>query len=81
MLLRQVMEVRDVVANKDVHLVILQKKIESAKTPEEKERFEKQKFELLQVTCYYINQTRQKCSGLNIPAIVALLESIANFTD
>lgn len=59
--LRQVMDARDFVANKDVAIAILQKKIQSAKTPEEKERFEKQKFELLQVTCDclsdYINYT------------------------
>lgn len=44
------MEVQDIVANKDVAMMILQKKIQSAKTPEEKEEFEKQMFELHQVT-------------------------------
>ncbi|KAB5548861.1 hypothetical protein PHYPO_G00060580 [Pangasianodon hypophthalmus] len=61
----QVMEVQDVVANKDAHIVILQKKIQSAKTPEEKERFEKQKFELLQGREMVINSMRQivtKCT-------------------
>ncbi|MCI4386544.1 hypothetical protein PGIGA_G00063620 [Pangasianodon gigas] len=61
----QVMEGQDIVANKDVHMVILQKKIQSAKTPEEKERFEKQKFELLQGRELVINSMRQivtKCT-------------------
>lgn len=44
------MEARDIVANKDVARVLLQKKIQSAKTPEEKEKFEKEMFELMQVT-------------------------------
>lgn len=48
MFLRQVMA-RDIVANKDVAFVILQKKIQSAKTPEEKERYEKERFDLMQV--------------------------------
>lgn len=47
---RQIMEAQEMVASKDVHLVILQKKIQSAKTQEERERFEKEQSELIQVT-------------------------------
>lgn len=64
--LRQVMAARSIVANKDVSLVILETKIQSAKTPEEKERFEKEQFELLRVTCDwlhdYINYTNPTSS-------------------
>ncbi|XP_017347726.1 legumain [Ictalurus punctatus] len=59
------MDARDFVANKDVAIAILQKKIQSAKTPEEKERFEKQKFELLQGKELVIKSMKQivtKCT-------------------
>lgn len=54
MFLRQVMA-RDIVANKDVAFVILQKKIQSAKTPEEKGRYEKERFDLMQVIYNWLN--------------------------
>lgn len=50
MFLRKMMDVPDLVANRDVCMVLLQKKIQNAKTPEEREQFEKQKFELHQVS-------------------------------
>ncbi|XP_060792199.1 legumain-like [Neoarius graeffei] len=59
------MEVQDVVANKDVAVVILEKKIQNAKNPEEKERFEKEKFELLQGRELVIKSMKQivaKCT-------------------
>lgn len=45
------MEARNIVASKDVPIEILQRKIQSAKTSEEKEQYEKQIFELMQVPC------------------------------
>ncbi|XP_058271514.1 legumain-like [Hemibagrus wyckioides] len=59
------MEVQDVVANKDVAMMILQKKIQSAKTPEEKEQFEKQMFELHQgreMVIKSMKQVVEKCT-------------------
>ncbi|KAM9451662.1 legumain-like isoform 1-T2 [Clarias gariepinus] len=57
---------RDIVANKDVAFVILQKKIQSAKTPEEKERYEKERFDLMQgreLVIKSMNQIVTKCTN------------------
>ncbi|KAI5096661.1 legumain precursor [Silurus meridionalis] len=62
------MEVKDIVPSKDVRMVTLQRKIESAKSPEERERFEKEKFELLQGREQVIKSMREivsKCTNSN----------------
>ncbi|KAK3524376.1 hypothetical protein QTP70_028017 [Hemibagrus guttatus] len=59
------MEVKDVVANKDVAMMILQKNIQSAKTPEEREQYEKQVFELHQgkeMVIKSMQQIVEKCT-------------------
>lgn len=52
----QVMEAQTIVASKDVPIEILQRKIQSAKTSEEKEQYEKQILELMQVTCVCLSE-------------------------
>ncbi|XP_027012888.1 legumain-like [Tachysurus fulvidraco] len=62
------MDVPDLVANRDVHMMLLQRKIQNANTPEEREQFEKQKFELHQgrdLVVQSMQQIVEKCTDSN----------------
>ncbi|TSL04279.1 Legumain [Bagarius yarrelli] len=62
------MEIGDVVANKDVPMAMLQKRIQSAKTPEQRALYEKQLFELHQGKQRVIQSMQrivEKCTDSN----------------